>query len=194
MGPKSKNFGPQSKYSKETIVFWEYGELQFVKNWRDFRKLLRPPLIQFSKLNDFLWVCWFLGKNIFNFVPPFWKLHNLYCHSMHNNLTPVVELQGAEGTHCRFCQYVISRGNIISFWFHLCHWFRCVEFSTFVFNFWTEPACRKQQTTKSIQNSKFNKSKSMSYQGHLYWRLEITKTLPNWCLSFYFLRLNGLDG
>ena len=38
------------------------------------------PLIQFSKFNNFLWVCWFLGKNLSNFVPPVWKLHNPYCH------------------------------------------------------------------------------------------------------------------
>ena len=28
------------------------------------------PLIQFSKFNNFLWACWFLGKNLSNFVPP----------------------------------------------------------------------------------------------------------------------------
>ena len=27
------------------------------------------PLHQFSKLYNFLWVCWFLGKNLSNFVP-----------------------------------------------------------------------------------------------------------------------------
>ena len=37
-------------------------------------------LTQFSKFNNFLWVCWFLGKNLSNFVPPVWKLHNPYCH------------------------------------------------------------------------------------------------------------------
>ena len=31
------------------------------------------PLVQFSKFNNFFWVCWFLGKNL-------WKLHNPYCH------------------------------------------------------------------------------------------------------------------
>ena len=46
----------------------------------DFWKLLRPPLIQFSKFNNFLWVRWFLGKNLSNFIPPVWKLHNPYCH------------------------------------------------------------------------------------------------------------------
>ena len=39
------------------------------------------PLIQFSKFNNFLWVCWFLGKNLSNFVPLVWKLHNRYCHN-----------------------------------------------------------------------------------------------------------------
>jgi hypothetical protein len=47
----------------------------------DFWKLLRPPLTQFSKFNNFLWVYWFLGKNLSNFVPPVWKLHNPYCHT-----------------------------------------------------------------------------------------------------------------
>ena len=32
------------------------------------------------KFNSFLWICWFLCKNLSDFVPPAWKLHNLYCH------------------------------------------------------------------------------------------------------------------
>ena len=43
-------------------------------------------LTQFSKFNNFLWVCWFLGKNLSNFVPPVWKLHNPYCHITHEGL------------------------------------------------------------------------------------------------------------
>ena len=39
------------------------------------------PLHQFPKLENFLWVCWFLGKNHSNFVPPNWKLDNPYYHS-----------------------------------------------------------------------------------------------------------------
>ena len=41
------------------------------------------PLILNSKFNNFLWVCLFLGKNLSNFVPPVWKLHNPYCHIIH---------------------------------------------------------------------------------------------------------------
>ena len=36
-----------------------------------------------SKFNNFLWVCWFRGKNLSNFVPPVWKLHNPYCRIEH---------------------------------------------------------------------------------------------------------------
>ena len=39
-------------------------------------------LIQFSKFKNFLCVCWFLGKNLSNFVPSVWKLHNPYCHNI----------------------------------------------------------------------------------------------------------------
>ena len=41
------------------------------------------PLVQFSKFKNFLWVCWFWGKNLSNFVYPVWKLHNPYCHNIH---------------------------------------------------------------------------------------------------------------
>ena len=38
-------------------------------------------LHQFSKFNNFLWVCWFLGMNLSNFLPPAWKIDNPYYHS-----------------------------------------------------------------------------------------------------------------
>ena len=41
------------------------------------------PLIQNSKFNNFLWVCWFLDNNISNVVSPVWKLHHLDCHKVH---------------------------------------------------------------------------------------------------------------
>ena len=72
------------KYDKNFIIHqlvsyeWEDEKNWFLKLW--FLKLLRPPLIQFSKFNNFLWVCWFLGKNLSNFVPLVWKLQNPYCH------------------------------------------------------------------------------------------------------------------
>ena len=52
----------------------------------DFVKLIIShcsPLVQFSKFNNFLWVCWFLCKNLSSFVYPVWKLHNPYCHNVH---------------------------------------------------------------------------------------------------------------
>ena len=39
------------------------------------------PSHQFSKFNTFLWVCWFLNKNLSNFFFFFLKLHNPYFHT-----------------------------------------------------------------------------------------------------------------
>ena len=44
------------------------------------------PINPISKFNNFLWVCWFLGKSLSNFVPPVWKLYNPYCHSRHRKI------------------------------------------------------------------------------------------------------------
>ena len=38
------------------------------------------PQYQFSKFNAFLWVCWFLDKNLSNYVFPAWNLDNPYHH------------------------------------------------------------------------------------------------------------------
>ena len=65
------------KYSD--LEFTSFQEINF-KNGQ----LLRLP-IQFSKFNNFLWVCWFLCKNLSNFVYPIWKLHNPYCHNIQSS-------------------------------------------------------------------------------------------------------------
>ena len=40
------------------------------------------PLNENSKFNNFLWVCWFLGKHLSNFAPLSWKLDNPYYHNL----------------------------------------------------------------------------------------------------------------
>ena len=40
------------------------------------------PHTQFAKFNKFLWICWFLTKNLSNFVAFHWKLHIRYFHSL----------------------------------------------------------------------------------------------------------------
>ena len=40
--------------------------------------------------------CWFLGKNLSNFIPPVWKLHNPCCHipqQLTNEIEKVVDLE-----------------------------------------------------------------------------------------------------
>ena len=54
-----------------------------IENWLlklDFGTFDTSSLHQFSKFNNFLWVRWFLGKNLSNFVSRTWKLGKPYCH------------------------------------------------------------------------------------------------------------------
>ena len=61
----------KKKIEKDSDNFW-YRKLTLnVKRLGDFALFGTSPLTQFSKFNNFLWVCWFLGKNLSNFVPPF---------------------------------------------------------------------------------------------------------------------------
>ena len=45
--------------------FWSF--YYILKWWPIFDS---SPIIKNSKFNNFLWVCWFICKNLFNFVPP----------------------------------------------------------------------------------------------------------------------------
>ena len=67
------------QYSFDTMYLLPTGLRSFQKKlW--FLKTFEAPLIQFSKFDNFLWVCCF--KNLSNFLPPFWKLYNPYCHNV----------------------------------------------------------------------------------------------------------------
>ena len=77
-------FFNEKKIEKDSDNFW-YRKLTLkVKRLGDFALFDTSPLTQFSKFNNFLWVCWFLGKNLSNFVPLVWKLHNRYCHNTYH--------------------------------------------------------------------------------------------------------------
>ena len=81
--------------------YWEDETNWLLKLW--FLKTSEAPLIQFLKFNNFLWVCWFLGKNLSNFVPPVWKLHNPYCHTVHRCTSRLLQMQKTitEETWCK---------------------------------------------------------------------------------------------
>ena len=81
--------------TKNTPLDW-YSSMK-KKNWERFRWFLTQkidfgnrilalfkssPLHQFSKFNNFLWICCFLGKNLSNFIPSAWKLNNPYYHNL----------------------------------------------------------------------------------------------------------------
>ena len=72
----------KKKIEKDSDNFW-YRKLTLkVGRLGDFALFDTSPSIQFLKFNNCLWVGWFLGKNLSNFAPPVWKLHNPYCHNV----------------------------------------------------------------------------------------------------------------
>ena len=71
-------FFNEKKMRKIQMIF-EIGNWLWKSNFGTFWQL---AIIQISKFNNFLWVYWFLGKNISNFVSPVWTLHNPYCHNV----------------------------------------------------------------------------------------------------------------
>ena len=68
------------KIERDSDDFW-HGKLTLkVKFWH----FLKPPHYTNSQNSIIvcgMWVCWFLGKNLSNFVPPTWKLDNPYYHN-----------------------------------------------------------------------------------------------------------------
>ena len=64
------------KKEKDSNDFW-HKTLTWKSNFGTFWHLRSAPILEIQK---FFWVCLFLGKNLSNFVPPVWKLHNPYCH------------------------------------------------------------------------------------------------------------------
>ena len=74
---KVPTFDFQSQFSKSKIIqiflnffHWRisiFKSLYFLKWCPIFDT---SPWTQFSKFNNFLWVCWFLGKNLSNSTPP----------------------------------------------------------------------------------------------------------------------------
>ena len=57
----------------DTYIFVYFISIEtFIRNstYSQFWPNVLSPLHQFSKFNNFLWICWFLGKNLYNFVPP----------------------------------------------------------------------------------------------------------------------------
>ena len=76
------------------------------------------PLVQFSKFKNFLWVSWFLGKNLSNFLYPVWKLHNPYYHNAHltlsqyskqNNLPVHIPKRARYSHHCTSWVTIVAR-------------------------------------------------------------------------------------
>ena len=81
----------KKKLRKIQTIFGIENWLWKSRGWVILHFLDTSPLTQFSKFDNFLWVCWFLGENLSNFVPPVWKLHNAYCHNTHSHTNLIID-------------------------------------------------------------------------------------------------------
>ena len=87
-GTKLERFLPKNQHTQRKFLNfenWTNGEVSKSAKSPNLKWCSifdTSPLTQFSKFNNFLWVCWFFGKNLSNFAPPIWKLHNPYCHNV----------------------------------------------------------------------------------------------------------------
>ena len=80
-------------------------------SWGSRSKLTFFQHVAAIKFNNFLWVCWFLGKNLSNFVPPAWKLDNPYNHNVLdkpiNMFSPYIILFRSR-TYCKWMPLVFG--------------------------------------------------------------------------------------
>ena len=82
---KLLNFENWTNREPQCLEKSEFLQLIFLRencHWKILALFDISPLHQFPKFNNFLWVCWFLGKNLSNFVSLDLKLHNCYCHNL----------------------------------------------------------------------------------------------------------------
>ena len=94
----------KEKIEKDYDDFWHRKMTLKVKIWHFL-----------TKFNNFLWVCWFLGKHLSNFVPPSWKLVNPYYHiccihlviSFRLYFTWLVPIMYWKPLKCRFCKKLL---------------------------------------------------------------------------------------
>ena len=90
----------------------------YIENWLwksnfgTFWKLTIKPKLKF---NNFLWLYWFLSKNIYNLASPIWKLHNPYCH--------IDKITGSRLTSvwCIKCRSKYSSNTVLSLLRNLMH-------------------------------------------------------------------------
>ena len=69
-------------------ICWRHPLLNhtITKMMPNFWQFATTPILQLNFFNNFPWICWFLGKNLSNFVSPDLKLYNQYYHSIGTSL------------------------------------------------------------------------------------------------------------
>ena len=93
-------------------ILCHWSQFWHQKNWKN--EIINFKNSDFCKL---LRVCWFLGKNLSNFIPPAWEFDNPYCNnirewSIHFKLGTLYLLK----SHFDFFECVITAANCYLLW------------------------------------------------------------------------------
>ena len=145
--PKLIFFNEKKKIEKDLDNFWSRKLTLKVKRLGDFALFDTSTLTQFSIFNNFLWVCWFLGKNLSTFVSPNLKLHNLYCHKAYwfntrtiTTISMVARIQNKAARRTAAARTVhFSCSASVSHWVVSFRWwklFRCIitTYEEYIYN------------------------------------------------------------
>ena len=138
------------------------------------------PLVQFSKFNNFHWVCWFSCKNLSNFVYPVWKLYNLYCHNnqyWHTVYETGIAIWGKLNINAKWLLLGLTLRGYLCWIDHSRLWinaiireFQDISYKTFFAN---ENHLQKEHTFRLIEKKNpllANLTAQTAYFGGLFWQ------------------------
>ena len=117
------------KCAPELIFFNKKKRIPMILTWKiDFESQGTfwhlPFITPISKFNNFLWVCWFLGKNLSNCIPPTWKsqqpLLPFYVCSLYNYSIIIccakIKLLEYANTGCSLSKCLKVNQDLNKFW------------------------------------------------------------------------------
>ena len=115
-------FFNEKKIDKDSNNFWHRKLTLEVKFWHVLALFDTSPLTKFSKFNNFVWVCWFWGKNLYNFVAPDWKLDHPYYHNHRPHLLGISEQNICDQMSDDFCWHSVhpQGKNWGEYFYNLC--------------------------------------------------------------------------
>ena len=105
----------KKEIEKDSDDIWHRKLTLKVKRLVDFALFDTSPLTQFSKFDNFLWLCWLLAKNLLIFYPMMKVFHNLNDPNSYIFLTPEKVTMAERFLWCwkKKCQQIFSHSYFV---------------------------------------------------------------------------------